>query len=420
VPLVACPKCSTNLRVPDGSTAAVRCPKCQTIFQPPKASKPAFEVVDESAPAPKPAPRPAPKPAPRADEFEVVDATPTKSKQKALSLDDEEDGRRRRDEDEDDDDRPRRRRRDDDYDDEDDRPRGRRRSRDDDDDDEEDDRRRRRRRPRDDYDDDYDDRPSRRKAGFGPAKVGALLLSISLWMYLGVFGILALFVLVAWADGDLPEALATITGLIGLGNWIVGAVGIGFCLAGPKRARGVTIAAAVLAGVQLLLMIVCYTKASDGFGRRGFGLSSGSMLLFTSLIPILDLMLPAMIYESKIFGPGSKLTGELVIPALAGGCEIARLVLVLLSLKAMAQAAGNHAAAEKAQFGVLIAAVVCGVAAVLALLVIVIGVEAKMGRGGKHLLLGTAFLIFLGYTLMLLPGALAALQTRDALARRAR
>ena len=47
MPLVACPKCSTNLRVPDGAVPAVRCPKCQTIFQPPKPAQPAFEVVEE-------------------------------------------------------------------------------------------------------------------------------------------------------------------------------------------------------------------------------------------------------------------------------------------------------------------------------------------------------------------------------------
>jgi len=55
VPVIACPKCPTQLKVPDGVSGNTRCPKCGTIFP---VVKPAFEVVEEP---PRPAPRPAPK-----------------------------------------------------------------------------------------------------------------------------------------------------------------------------------------------------------------------------------------------------------------------------------------------------------------------------------------------------------------------
>lgn len=415
------------MKVPDGTTAAVRCPKCKTVFKPNAPAQPAFEVVDEPTP-PKPSPRPAapakpaPKPARSDDEDfeEVDDDVPVKKKVVAkLELDDEDDRprkKKRRDDDDEDDDRPRKKKRRDDDDDDDDRPRSKKRSRVDDDDEE--DRPRKKKRGRDDDDD------RGRGNSFKPAKIGALLLSISFWMYLGTYGILALFILLFWADTVVPEALATITGLIGFGNWIVAGVGIGFCLAGPKKARGVTIAAAIVAGIHLILMFVVFANASDGGGRRtgggagsGLGLYQGSMLLFTLMIPALDLMLPALVYDSKL---GFKISGELVIPALAGACEIARLILLLVSLKAQAAAAGDKDVGVKTKLGVIGVASICGGAAVIFLLVVVLVIEGKMMKSSKSLLCGTTLLMFIGYALMLVMPALAANETKNALARRAR
>src|SRR4051795_12650396 len=88
VPLVACPKCATTLKIPDGASGNVKCPKCGMIF--PVAAKhaaaPAFEVVEEF---PAPAPKPAAKPQPIEPDFEVVDEP--KPKKKVLALDDDDD-----------------------------------------------------------------------------------------------------------------------------------------------------------------------------------------------------------------------------------------------------------------------------------------------------------------------------------------
>jgi predicted Zn finger-like uncharacterized protein len=428
--LVACPKCSTSLRVPDGSVAAVRCPKCQTVFQPPKPAKPAFEVVEDAPaarppvvtarPAPKPTPKPVPKPA--EPEFEVVDDDPAPPPKKAFSLDAAvksadkgRSARRTTDDDDydDEDDRPRgRRRRDDDEDD--DRPRSRRRSRyDDEDDDDRDDRRKGRgRRSRDDYDDDYDGRPADRRAPFRRAKVAALLLSISFWLYLATFGLLTLFVIILWAgSGTDMGGLMILPGLLGLGNWIVAAVGLGFLIAGPARARGLAIAATSVAAVHLILTVVCFFNARSDMRGFLFGGSNLEWFLFGSMLWAVDATLPLLFYNSRGFG-------DFVVPMLAGMCEVARLILILLALKATAAAAKDYGAAEQAGKGVLISAVVMGVAAALILIGVIVVYEGKMMKSGKHVAGAIVTLVFLGYALMMIVPALAANETKNACDRR--
>lgn len=434
MPLVACPKCTTNLRVPDGAAGAVRCPKCQTVFQPPKPAQPAFEVVDDlpppkpvpkpptkpaaalptAPPGPKPGTRPAaplpPKPGTRpatslppkqpaaADDFEVVDATPTKTKIKAFSRGDEDDRARSRG------------RRDDDADD--DRPSARRRSREDDyDDDYDDDPPRRRRGGRDDY-----DRPADRRAPFRRAKVASLLLAISLWLYMGAFGLMTLLILLLWADANVLN-LFVIPGLVGLANWIVALVGLGFMIAGPPKVRGLAIATAVVAGLHLILTMVCFSKVSDQLGVLGSVSSGFGWFLFTSMLWAVDAALPALIYASKSPG-GSGGSGESVIVVLAGGLEVARIILLLLTLKAVSAAARDYDAADRARLGVMITSIVMGAAAALVLIGTVIVVEGKMFRSARHVAGAIVLLVYLGYTLMLIVPALAAMGAKDACDRR--
>jgi LSD1 subclass zinc finger protein len=461
VPLVACPKCATNLKVPDGAAVAVRCPKCQTIFQSaapaPAPAAPAFEVVDE-APPPKPAPkppapsaarpapppsaaRPAPKPAPRsaaADDFEVVDDKPA-SKKKPLPLDDEDDrprGRRRRDED-DEDDRPRRGRRDEE---DDDRPRGRRRR----DEEEEDDRDRPRRKPRreddedgdrgrgrrkgrrdeDDRDnfDDYDYSPPPKGSKFGVGRVGLLLLLISLGLYAGSLALHALFLLGALLGLPIPLGLTVVTGIMGLANWVVGLVGLGLCIAGPARSRGLAIAALSVAAVHLILAFVVVTdvdsvqggsfslpvlsalnkgaslrekqkefakevaknpgsarakelreelkdQEGDG-GLFGDSRSSSAKLRWYDLTT--QMIYPARVievlsYSSKYFTKTYYLLG------LFGGlAELARLILIAVLIGAMARVAKRPDAQSKAKIGWIVAASGAGACLLILLLTHVI------------------------------------------------
>lgn len=458
MPLVACPKCATNLKVPDGPVPAVRCPKCQTVFKPAPPSQPAFEVVDAAPPkpvapprpaAPRPAPaapksaaRPAPKPAAAEADFEPVDdPVPARKKVTARTEFDDDDDRprskRRRDDDYDDeDDRPRRKRRDD-SDDDDDRPRGRRRSREDD----EDDRPRKKKKRRDDEDDDYDfpTRP-RGKTGFAAAKLGALLVSVAFWMDVGMYGFFTLLVLILWTGGELTTGLGLVIGPLRFGSWLVGGVGIGFCIAGPAKARGLAIAAAVLAGFHVLFLLLGILQQTGGLsaidfrdrplpeardrsGRSGAvkeaptitldeaGLAGIALAAGTCVVP-LDFALPGLVYGSKAFG-------RVVLFFLAAGCELARLILVLLALRSMAEVAKAYPAGEKARLGAVVVSIVCGAAALLALVAAVIVFEGKLTKSAKDVAGATLLLIMLAHSLMMVLPALAALQTSAGFARKA-
>jgi hypothetical protein len=411
MPLVACPKCATNLKIPDGASGNVKCPKCNNIFSVSAPAAPAFEVVEDQAPKPA---RPAAKPQPMEPDFEVVD----------------EPKRKKRDDD-DDDDRPRKKRRDDD-DDDDDRPRSKRRR--DDDYDDDDDRRKKKKKRRRDYDDDDDWQPRGRSNPFGPAKVGVLLLSISFWMYLASFALIALYILIAWAgSGETTssrsprddssssfEFFATLPGIIGLGNWIVALVGLGFCIAGPARARSMAITATVLAGVHLVLVGITFSNIRDGGGgagaARGLGFGSIAWIFVSSALPALDAFLPTLFYASRA------INGEMVIAILAGICEVLRLVFVLMTIKALAEAAKDYEASEKAMVGMFGTLIVVGVAALLILLLVVL-IDAKAFtslRTVMNLGMGVLFVVYLAYTAMLIMPALVALMTKSSLAHRAR
>ena len=360
MPVVACPKCATNLRVADGATATVRCPKCKTVFTP--VAPPAFEVVDASPPPPKPAPKPAaPEP-----EFEGLDDEPAPRK------------RRGRDDDEDDDDRPRGKRR-----------RSRRR----------------------DFDDDYG--TSDRGSPFRRGKVACLLLSISIWLYMGAMGVLTLFGLLFWTGSGVSPNLLLIPGLAGVANWVVALVGLGFAVAGPRQGKGLAVGALSVAGVHFVLLVVCFTNLRGGLGGLGgFGLGGLEWAAMVTTIPVVDALLPALIYGAGGIGT------EFLFAVLTGGCEIARLILILLMIQAFARAARDGGAEDKAGTGVMVVSVTCGVVALVVTLVAVISYEAKLSSGMRTLGMLTAVGSMTAYTLMLLLPGMAAVDTKDALDRR--
>ena len=447
--IASCPKCATKLKVPDGTTASVRCPKCQTVFKTsapaPAASAAAFEVVDEEpASPPKPAPRPAvaaarpavpaAKPAPppppkeepkkkvvaRTEDDEDEDDRPRKKRRD----DDEEDDdrprgkKRSREDDEEDEDRPRKKRRDDDEEDDDDRPRGKKRSRDDEED--EDDRPRKKRKP---ARDDTDYSPPGKGSKFGVARVGVLLLLISLGLYAGSMGLQVLFILLALVGGVIPSGMGLMTGLLGLANWIVGLVGMGLCIGGPSRARGLAIAALSVAAVHLILAFITVNdsdsilssniavpmlsglnrasniqdlskelqkeeKKNPGSARAkelreelkaigedsrddgaGFGIKTSRDKMrwadLTTQLPALDKLIAILAYESKAFS-------KCLLGIFSGMAELARIILISLLIGSLAVAARADGAVSRAKLGWIVAAGAGGAALLVMLLAFVI------------------------------------------------
>lgn len=376
MPLIACPRCAINLKIPESASGKVKCPKCNTIFAVGvTAPPPAFQVVDDPAPPP-------PRSAPQPDEpdFEVVDEPKPKKKVTAV-------------EDDDADDRPRSKRRHDDEDD--DRPRKKRRSRYDD-------------------DDDYDRRPTGNRSAYGAAKVGMLLVSISLWLYLGTFALLALFLLIAWMGASIPNGLLILTGLLGLANWVVALIGLGFCIAGPAQSRGLAIAATAVAAVHLVMAFVVanntkaaffgfhsiealsmmnkFERVTDIMKRleketdpnrrealqnelRDISSEDGGRIIddrkssnsemrwsdLSSLMPNSDQFIGVLAYRSKGFN-------DYVLPLLSGLLEVARLVLLVLLVGAVGRACKDHDVGERS----IVATFVAGGAALAAMVVIVL------------------------------------------------
>jgi hypothetical protein len=449
VPILTCPKCAAGLRIPDGAIGAARCPRCKTLIPieggvvnrtneapalppppppgaaatiqdfpaprsdgipnlaldlalphppppPPKLVPPPKPVITAktvsppkppTAPAPAlkpPAPKPVPPP-PKRPAFEVVGET-----MEPLPLDDLPPlppvrGRA---------DAPRR---------------------------------------DDDYDDEYDDRPRRESDGRGAAKVGTLLVSISLWIYLGIYGVVSFIVLLAVMQAGLSalDVLGTIAGIVGFGNWTVALVGIGFLIAGPAKygLRGLSIATAVVGGIHFILVILCAFGVTGGRSRGGLGFADelhGDLKAAATLVPLLDFF-PTLLYvASKTQGLG-ELFSHLIIPLLAAMCEVARFILLMLVMKAAARIGKDSGAASKAQVSVVIYSAVNGVIPILILLIAVIMGETRSsgrgGGGGEGMLTVAkilAVLIALAHTCALIMPGVAANDARAACARRAR
>jgi len=440
VAIATCPKCTTKLKVPDGTTASVRCPKCQTVFKtsaPPTApAAPQFEVVDEkpSKPAGKPAAKPVAPPSAAAakpdNPFSNLDDDDHPKKKRTRDDDEEEDRpkKKRRDEDEEDDrprskkrtrdededdDRPKKKRRDED-DDDDDRPRNKKRERDDDDDD-------RPRKKRRDSRDDYDDAPPGKSSKFGLARTGVLLVLISLGIYAGSMLLQLLFMMIALVGGVVPSGMSLMTGLLGLANWVTGLIGLGFCIAGPTRARGLAIAAVSVAAVHLILGFIVandstptngadaviqtlsfFNRAENaeelvkelskemqknpgsarakelqeelkeiGDDSKDFALDrrgSKSKMRWgdmTTAITTPDKLIAILAYESKAFS-------DYLLGFFWGLTELARLILISLMLGSMAGVLREQSAASKAKLGWILAASAAGAGLLILLLAAVV------------------------------------------------
>jgi hypothetical protein len=382
--------------------------------------------------------------------------------------DDEDDRPRkknRRDDDDDDDDRPRKKNRRDE-DDDDDRPRSKKRRDDDDDDDDRPRGKKKKRRDYDDEDDDDDRQSSRKRKEFGPAKTGMMMVSISLWIYVGTLCLLAFFLFLAWVGVSIPDALMLITGLVGLANWVVGLIGLGFTIAGPSKARGLAIAATAVAVVHLVLAFVVANNSKsvnnfnvlvpllsfrnklerftelqkslmnatdpakrkeiqkeigDTFGDKNDLRSEKSEMRWPDLatmLPFADVLLLELCYESKNFS-------NYVLGLIAGLVEVARMILIILLIGAVGRAARDREVGDRAPMATIAASVGVGIAMLIMLLIAVIVHESGSKtesslESGLHWLVVGAILTYLIHIGTLAFPSVLALQASSAAGRKAR
>lgn len=347
MPVITCPKCQGKLRFPDDSPARrVKCPTCGNVFM-------STDGIDPKDPTVRATDRPdLPKARDSRGEFDL----PMDDDRRSRRRDDDDDDRRSRRRDEDDDRRSRRRDDDDDRDrrrdDDDDYDRGRRsRSRDDDDDDYD---RRRRGRRRDERDD-YDDRGRRKKQDarayegqMNRTSLACLLNFIAGWLQVGAFGLVAFIIFLDWCG--IREGLrifSVIAGLLGLGYWLTSATGFGFLVSGPRTrgALGLSIATAACAGLHLMLIIVIATSRAHG----GFGNPMGDRTAevhWDSFVTQIR-ALPVLLFFEIGVGDFYRYVSEgSLLPVVTNFAEIARMVLFLLTLRAVMLTARDNKTAS--------------------------------------------------------------------------
>jgi hypothetical protein len=373
--------------------------------------------------------------------FEVVDE-PKAKKRVAADDDDDDEPRKKKRRDDDDEDKASRKKKNRDDDDDDDEPRKKKRR---DDDDDEPRKKKKSRR----YEDDEEDweLTSKRTVGHGKARIGLMLVTISSWLYFSLYALLSLgvlFMLISLLGaGDTPsavrsgpntntfsgkqsaslmldliEGIVVLIGLIGLANWILSLIGFSICIAGPGRTRAISIITTCVAAVHLILVLLSYLIASESLAGIGkiSQIESFTLLIFATTQPFLDTFLPALIYGSR------GITGEYIVVILTGVAEVVRLFFSFLTIRTMAGEGKNNKVYERAQVGIVSAAIVIGGGILLMLLVIVLIAEIKFRslKTAATLGLGSFFIVCLAYTVLLTIPAITAMGARSSLGQRSR
>lgn len=211
-------------------------------------------------------------------------------------------------------------------------PRSKRGSRRDDDDDyEDDDRPARKRRRDDDYEDDedYERRKARSYANaIQRSRTAMLLLFIGMCLFVGALGLQFLTSLISVLGAQIGQVTYPIAILVGLGHWIVGAVGLGFLVSGPAKygARGLGIAAAAVGGTHLILLL------TQGLQTNEYRLDTAGFVV----TQLKYLMAVPMIFQNdRAFGISA-------VPVLTGMLELALFILIALCIRACAMNVKDH------------------------------------------------------------------------------
>jgi len=249
--------------------------------------------------------------------------------------------------------------------------------------------------------------------------VGLLLIVISLGLYIGGMFLHTLFVFLALLGGVVPSGLSLVTGILGLANWIIGLIGLGLCIGGPPRIRGLTIAALAVAAVHLILALIAvndndsftgsnisvpvlsglnravayqdlqkelqkefqknpgsarskelqeelksYEKeGSDGGILFGEGSSRSKMRWgdLVSLQTAFEKLIEILSYENKAFS-------KYLLSMFCGMAELARAILLILVIGSLAGVAKHYNAQSKAKIGWISVASVAGAALLIFLL----------------------------------------------------
>jgi hypothetical protein len=380
--------------VPDGTTAQVRCPACRTIFSPEQGAGPeapaALPAAVPVAPPPRPAPLPAARPLPVAKALPARPAGPAgpeRPRPRPSRRDDEDDRREPESEypeyDEEREDRPRKRRR------------------------------------PEENDGLTPEERAARNAAFQRGMWGCKLLWMSLLLYALSLMLIGLYFIVA-SIAEPEQAFIVLAGVLGLVNWVLGAVGIGLCLAGPQSVGHYRygISAAVAAAAHAIFLIAVFATPAEPFTVERDVARDDSTLKWWQLPTRLDQLTLYMTYLAypDDTSRGYQQRSRLILAVVTGVVEMIRLVFAMMLLSCLARAAGDERLSHRCTRAAGVAAFAPGAIALglLCVFAILIETNAQGTTFGKVLLSVALLAVYMLIAGMLIPALSASRDTAEA------
>jgi hypothetical protein len=281
-------------------------------------------------------------------------------------------------------------------------------------------RKRKKRRPADD--DLSPEEKAARRAAFLRGAWGARLIWISFGLFMFSMMLISIFFFqfgLAWMKTPSP-AFITAAGIFGLLNWILAAIGVGLCLAGPRApghwGYGISAAiATVIHGIFLMVLVSQNTEYSVGrdvdkvMGESSF--ARWSML--ATRIDTTMFYLTSLIYPNEQSAtPKERMTLSMI----TGVVEMVRTMLIMMLLSCLSRAALDESLAHKCTRTAGIVSGGPALVAVLMLVFIAFVVETNAGLNLFTMILFTVvnmgvYAILIGVTL---PAFMAAREVDDA------
>ena len=174
--------------------------------------------------------------------------------------------------------------------------------------------------------------------------LACLLNFIAGWVHVGSLGLMAFIIFLQWCG--VREGLrifTVIAGLLGIGYWLTSATGLGFLVSGPRNrgALGLSIATAACAGLHLMLIIVVGT--SRHYGGFGGPIAERTAEVHWDAFITQIRALPALLFFEIGVGDFYRYVSEgSLLPVFTNFAEIARMVLFLLTLRAVMLCTRDH------------------------------------------------------------------------------
>ena len=182
------------------------------------------------------------------------------------------------------------------------------------------------------------------RSGFSRGYFGARCIQISLFFYLPAVLLVPVHQILAEITKSDMSFILLIAGVLGVVNWVLGAVGISLCVSGPPSQGhwqfGIGGLVATFIHGVLLLVVVMKTQGNADY--RGLDRDTMRWAQIATQYESLSFFLSYIAYPDDI---PLKRT-DTVLGFIAGISEMVRLILYLMTLGCLAQAAGDKALAE--------------------------------------------------------------------------